>query len=78
MVPGMLHCAGGPGCSSANWLTALMDWVEKGIAPAQILGAHLEKGQITPTRPLCPYPEVARYTGSGSTDDAANFTCLQP
>ena len=78
MVPGMLHCAGGPGCSNANWLTALMDWVEKGTAPNQILGSHLEKGQTTRTRPLCPYPEVARYNGSGSTDEAANFTCGAP
>jgi feruloyl esterase len=52
MVPGMLHCAGGPGCSTVNWLAPLMDWVEKGVAPNQILGTHLEKGQATRTRPL--------------------------
>ncbi len=78
MVPGMLHCAGGPGCANVNWLAALTDWVEKGVAPTQILGSHLEKAQVTRTRPLCPYPEVARYKGSGSTDEAANFACQLP
>ena len=75
MVPGMFHCGGGPGCGSVDWLAALMDWVEKGAAPAQLMGAHLEKGQATRTRPLCPYPQVARYKGTGSTDEAANFEC---
>jgi feruloyl esterase len=77
MVPGMFHCNGGPGCGSADWLGAVMDWVEKGTAPAQIAGAHVENGQTTRTRPLCPYPLVARYKGTGSVDDAANFACIQ-
>ena len=76
MVPGMFHCSGGPGCSSADWLGALMRWVEKGEAPGQIEGAHLEKGKATRTRPLCPYPQVARYKGTGSLDEAANFACV--
>jgi len=75
MAPGMFHCGGGPGCGSVDWLAAVMEWVEKGVAPAQLTGAHLEKGQPTRTRPLCPYPQVARYKGTGSTDDAANFAC---
>jgi Tannase and feruloyl esterase len=75
MVPGMFHCNGGPGCSSVDWLTPLMEWVEKGKAPDQIEGAHLEAGATKRTRPLCPYPQVAKYKGSGSTDDAANFVC---
>lgn len=78
MVPGMYHCSGGPGCSNADWLTAVMDWVEKGVAPQQILGSHIENGQTTRTRPLCPYPRVARYKGTGSTDDAVNFACAAP
>ncbi|MBM3787425.1 MAG: tannase/feruloyl esterase family alpha/beta hydrolase [Acidobacteria bacterium] len=75
MVPGMYHCSGGPGCGSVDWLAAVMDWVEKGIAPEQLIGAHVEGGKTTRTRPLCPYPQVAKYKGSGSIDDAANFAC---
>ena len=78
MVPGMFHCGGGPGCGSTDWLAALMDWVEKGTAPAQLTGAHIENGQSTRTRPLCPYPQVARYKGTGGTDEAANFVCRVP
>lgn len=78
MVPGMFHCANGPGCGSVDWLAAVMDWVEKGVAPAQLTGAHLEKGQPTRTRPVCPYPQVARYKGSGRIEDAANFACQAP
>lgn len=78
MVPGMFHCSGGPGCGSVDWLEALMAWVEKGVAPNQLTGAHLEKGQPTRTRPLCLYPQVAKYRGTGSIDDAANFECRMP
>jgi feruloyl esterase len=78
MVPGMFHCNGGPGCNTADWLAAVMDWVEKGTAPAQITGAHVEAGKTTRTRPLCPFPAVARYKGTGSIDDAADFTCVVP
>jgi len=78
MVPGMFHCNGGPGCSSADWLAATMDWVEKGIAPETILGSHMEGGKATRTRPLCTYPQIAKYKGSGSIEDAANFSCQAP
>jgi feruloyl esterase len=78
MVPGMFHCNGGPGCGSVDWLSVVTDWVEKGNAPAQIVGAHMENGTATRTRPLCPYPQVARYKGAGSIDEAANFTCVAP
>ena len=78
MVPGMYHCSGGPGCGSADWLGAVMDWVEKGEAPERILGAHMERGVATRTRPLCPYPQVARYQGTGSIEEAANFKCVAP
>ncbi len=76
MVPGMFHCNGGPGCNTADWLATVMDWVEKGVAPAQLIGAHVESGKTTRTRPLCPYPLVARYKGSASIDQAANFNCI--
>jgi feruloyl esterase len=78
MIPGMFHCSGGPGCGSVDWLSVTMDWVEKGVAPAQIVGAHMEGGKTTRTRPLCPYPQVARYKGAGSIDDAASFSCVAP
>lgn len=75
-VPGMFHCGGGPGCGNADWLGAVADWVEKGVAPEMIVGAHIEGGETTRTRPICAYPMVARYKGSGSIDQAENFTCV--
>ena len=59
-------------------LAALESWVEQGVAPARIVASHLTGGKVDRTRPLCPYPEVAVYTGSGSTDEAANFVCRVP
>lgn len=75
LAPGMHHCAGGPGPNSFDALTALEQWVEQGVAPTRLVATHSANGQVTRTRPLCPEPEVARYTGSGSIDDAANFRC---
>jgi feruloyl esterase len=75
MIPGMFHCSGGPGCGSNDWLGAVMDWVEKGKAPDQMVGAHVEGGATTRTRPLCAYPLVARYKGMGSVDEAGSFSC---
>jgi feruloyl esterase len=75
LVPGMLHCTGGPGPNSFDMLTALENWVEKGVPPDQVIAAHETKGVVDRTRPLCAYPKVAVYNGSGSTDDAANFAC---
>jgi len=75
MVPGMAHCSGGAGTSTFDALTPLVQWVEKGAAPAAIPAARLVSGNTVRTRPLCPYPQTAIYKGSGSTDDAANFTC---
>ena len=56
-------------------LSALESWVEKGIAPSQVIASHLTNGTVDRTRPLCPFPKVALYTGKGSTDQAANFVC---
>jgi feruloyl esterase len=75
MAPGMEHCAGGPGPDSFDTVAALEAWVEKGEAPETIAAAHLTNGKVDRTRPLCAYPKVAKYKGSGSTDDAANFVC---
>jgi len=78
MVPGMFHCGGGIGPNTFDSVTPLVDWVEAGQAPASIAAARIVGGRTVRTRPLCPWPEVARYKGSGSIDDAANFTCQRP
>ncbi|HEX2964403.1 MAG TPA: tannase/feruloyl esterase family alpha/beta hydrolase [Syntrophorhabdaceae bacterium] len=78
-VPGMNHCSGGPGPNRFDMLTALENWVENNVAPDRIIASG---GTAAPsagrTRPLCPYPLVARYTGNGSTDAAENFACVKP
>jgi len=95
MVPGMSHCALGPGPSSFgagpergadpdfSMFAALERWVEKGAAPDKIIATKYKRGGnptsgVARTRPLCPYPQVARYTGSGSANEAANFACKLP
>jgi tannase/feruloyl esterase len=75
MVPGLGHCIGGEGPNEFDTLTAMEQWVEKGAPPAQIVASHRAGGRIDRTRPLCPYPQVARYKGTGSIDEAANFSC---
>jgi feruloyl esterase len=77
MMPGVFHCAGGPGCDSAPRFAALIDWVEQGKAPDTIRAEKRIAGKVVRSRPLCLYPAVAMYTGTGSTDDAANFRCAE-
>jgi hypothetical protein len=91
MVPGMQHCGGGPGPDSFglgggakdpqhNVALALELWVEKGIAPNVIVATKNEGGDLSKsakmTRPLCPYPQIAKYKGKGDTNDANNFACV--
>ncbi len=78
MVAGMAHCRGGEGASNFDMLRALEQWVEGGKAPGHIEASRVRNGVTDRTRPLCPYPQVAKYNGSGSTDDALNFTCKAP
>jgi feruloyl esterase len=78
MVPGMLHCSGGPGPNTFDMLSALETWVEQGRAPDSVIASHSTNGVKDRTRPLCVYPKVAVHTGRGSTDDAANFVCRAP
>jgi len=78
MVPGMFHCGGGIGTSVFDAATPLLKWVESGTAPDEIPASRVEDRKVARTRPLCPYPQVARYKGSGSIDDAANFSCARP
>lgn len=75
MDPGVAHCGGGAGPNVFDLFGALLAWVEQGQAPDRVLALRLEGGQVVRTRPLCLFPQVARGTGSGSTDDAENFGC---
>ena len=75
MVPGMAHCGGGEGPNTFDMVSALERWVENGGAPDQIIATHSTSSKPDRTRPLCPYPRIAAYTGAGSMDDAANFVC---
>lgn len=78
MMPGMLHCIGGPGPDTADWTEAIDSWVESGKAPDRVIARKTRNGAVTRTRPLCVYPQRATYTGSGSIDQAENFVCRQP
>jgi hypothetical protein len=78
MIPGMSHCSGGIGPDRHDPMTAVINWVEKGQSPASLTASRMENNQVVRTRPLCPYPQVARYSGQGSIDDAANFRCVAP
>jgi feruloyl esterase len=75
MAPGMAHCGGGEGPNTFDMVGALEQWVETGKAPDQVLASHSTNGVIDRTRPLCPYPRVAVYKGTGSTNEASNFEC---
>jgi feruloyl esterase len=78
MVPGMYHCQGGPGTDSFDKVGAMEGWIASGAAPEKIVASHRTAGNVDRTRPLCPYGKTAAYSGSGSTDDAANFSCKAP
>jgi feruloyl esterase len=78
MMPGMGHCRGGPGPDQFNKIAVMERWRESGIAPDQIVAMHVADNTVDITRPLCPYPKIAVYRGSGSTNEAANFTCKAP
>ena len=78
MVPGMAHCAGGPGPDRFDALTALENWVERDIAPENILASKIINDEVVRTRPLCAHPKMATYNGSGDSDHATNFRCTAP
>jgi len=75
MMPGMAHCSGGEGPDSFDKIGVMEDWVERGKAPARIVASHHSAGKVDRTRPLCAYPQVAKYKGSGSVDEAGSFVC---
>nr|BFE60197.1 tannase/feruloyl esterase family alpha/beta hydrolase [Dactylosporangium thailandense] len=78
LFPGMAHCGGGEGPNTFDVLTPVMAWVESGAQPGKIVASRSTDGTITRTRPIYPYPTVARYDGTGSVDDAASFVPYTP
>jgi feruloyl esterase len=78
MQPGVFHCGGGVGAGSFEPLLVVLDWVERGQAPERITAARIVAGKTVRTRPLCPYPQTAKYAGTGSIDEAENFRCAAP
>ena len=87
-VPGMNHCSGGPSTDQFDMLTPLVNWVEKGQAPEGLVASARGAGNVAGanpnvpaswaanrTRPLCAYPQVARYNGSGDINSASSFSC---
>jgi feruloyl esterase len=75
MIPGMGHCGGGDGTSTFDIVAAVDKWVQTKAAPSEIPASKMTDGRVVRTRPLCAYPTVATYKGTGSTDEAANFVC---
>jgi feruloyl esterase len=80
LAPGMDHCSGGVGPSTFDARKSLVDWVEQKKAPEMILADHPSEGpgatrEPDKTRPLCAYPKIAKYKGTGSTDEASSFVC---
>ncbi len=78
MVPGMFHCRGGLNVDRFDALSAVIGWVERDTRPQALIASRVEQGRVVRTRPLCPYPQTARYRGTGSTNQAANFSCGKP
>jgi feruloyl esterase len=78
MIPGMFHGSGGVGNPSIEAFAALRTWVETDTPPDRLTISYHADGEVVRTRPACPYPQVARPTGSGSTDVAAGFACVDP
>ena len=75
MQPGVFHCGGGVGPGSFEPLLDVVNWVEKSTPPDRITAAQIADGKTVRTRPLCPYPQTAKYSGNGSIDVAENFRC---
>ena len=75
LLPGVGHCSGGPGPDSFDAIGALDSWVEQGTAPDRLVASHSSNGAVDRSRPLCPYPQIARWDGSGDRNVAASYTC---
>jgi hypothetical protein len=77
LVPGCLHCGGGPGAAEVDWLSVIVDWVENNKAPEKLIASKKENGKVIMTRPLYPYPAHAAYKGSGDANSAESFTATK-
>jgi feruloyl esterase len=73
LLPGVNHCAGGPGPDTIDAITALERWVEQGIAPDEIIARRVRNGVVERSRPAYPYPALAKYSGSGDPMKAESF-----
>ena len=78
MVPGMRHCRGGDSPNNFDFMPSLIAWLERGVAPEQIVATQMKNGKVVRTRPLVPYPQVVRYTGKGDANVAANWSVSSP
>jgi hypothetical protein len=78
LIPGMHHCKGGANIDRFDLMTPLINWVEKGQQPLDLVGHREENGKVTRTRPMCAYPKVLRYRGTGSIDEHTSFACEMP
>jgi feruloyl esterase len=93
MLPSVAHCGGSTGPSSIGGgmpeppvafrdadhhvVSAVIKWVEQGVAPERIIATRFSQGNLALSRPICPYPAQAVYSGSGDITVASNFTCVQ-
>jgi feruloyl esterase len=76
MLPGVNHCQGGPGTDNFDRMGAIEEWIKTGVAPKRIEAWHVTSGTTDRTRPLCPFGQVAKWNGTGSTNESANFACV--
>jgi feruloyl esterase len=76
MAPGVGHCGGGDGPNPTGLFEAVVNWVEKRVAPTTVQASRRRADGTTVTRPLCPYPTTAKWTGGGSADEPTNFSCV--
>jgi len=74
LLQGVLHCGGGTGPDDIDWLKLIQDWVEKDKAPERLVASKVEKGKVTMTRPVFPYPKLTVYSGTGDVNEEKNFT----
>ncbi len=75
MMPGVLHCGGGPGPDQVDWIDAIRAWVEEGRAPERLVATRMNQGEVEMQRPLCPWPKQAVYNGSGDPKREESFEC---
>ncbi|MDX1393172.1 MAG: tannase/feruloyl esterase family alpha/beta hydrolase [Gemmatimonadota bacterium] len=78
MLPGVLHCAGGPGPDTVDWLGAIIDWVENDEAPERLIAAKVVDGEVEMRRPVCAHPAKAVYDGTGDPNSEESFSCVAP